>query len=145
MSVQIPLTPSHLTAKQRKALTAVGDALIPRSDDRPSASDAAVPSKWVDEVLSARPDMTSTLQAVLDAYVAESVDPMRFTKALRVDQPDSFFVLCEVVAGGYFLNPEIRDLIGYPGQLAVHEQIEASDLEDLVAPVKARGTAYRTL
>jgi hypothetical protein len=55
-------------------------------------------------------------------------------------------VLAEVVAGAYFLNPEVRKAVGYGGQLQV--PIVAEDPPDyeqdgLLASVVARGPIYR--
>jgi hypothetical protein len=131
-------------AGRRAVLAAVGDLLIPKGDGMPSASEAGVAMRWLDEVLRLRPDFGPQLAAVLErlkgADLAAAVD------RLRAEDPAGFGVLAEVVAGGYFLNPQVRSAIGYPGQESVpieHEQPADYERDGLIASVIARGPVYR--
>jgi hypothetical protein len=110
----------------------------------PSASEAGVAARWLDEVLRLRPDFGPPLTTVLDSM--KGVDPAMAVARLRAEDPAGFGVLAEVVAGGYFLNPEVRSAIGYPGQQSVPiHQEEPPDYEQdgLIASVIARGRVYR--
>jgi len=130
--------------EQRATLARLGDELIPAADGMPSASAAGVAGLWLDEVLRLRPDFRLPLAAVLDRFA--SIDADVAIANLQASDPNGFFVLTEVVAGGYFLNPLVRDAVGYPGQESV--PIVAEDPPDyeqdgLLASVVARGPIYR--
>ena len=130
--------------EQRATLARLGDELIPAADGMPSASAAGVAGPWLDEVLRLRPDFRLPLAAVLDRFA--SIDADVAIANLQAYDPNGFFVLTEVVAGGYFLNPLVRDAVGYPGQESV--PIVAEDPPDyeqdgLLASVVARGPIYR--
>ena len=67
-------------------------------------------------------------------------------QALQTEDPLGFDLLCTVVAGAYFLNPEVRQAIGYPGQQAVPivpEEPPDYEQDGLLASVIARGPIYR--
>jgi hypothetical protein len=130
--------------KRRALLAALADVLIPSGDGMPSASAAGVTGRWLDEVLKLRPDFGSPLSAVLDRV--KGAEPAEAVARLRSEDPAGFGVLAEVVAGGYFLNPEVRKAIGYPGQRAVPivpEQPPDYEQDGLIASVIARGRIYR--
>jgi hypothetical protein len=131
-------------AGRRAVLAAVADVLIPKGDGMPSASEAGVAMRWLDEVLRLRPDFGPPLAAVLDRI--KGVDPAAAFARVRAEDPAGFGVLAEVVAGGYFLNPQVRSAIGYPGQQSVaieHEQPADYEQDGLIASVIARGRVYR--
>ncbi len=138
------MSAAKFDTSRRTALAAVADVLIPKGDGMPSASEAGVATRWLDEVLRLRPDFGPPLAAVLDRM--KGVAPAAAVARLRVDDPASFGVLAEVVAGGYFLNPEVRSAIGYPGQQSVpihHEEPPDYEQDGLIASVIARGRVYR--
>ena len=131
-------------AGRRAVLATVADVLIPEGDGMPSASEAGVAMRWLDEVLRLRPDFGPPLAAVLDRI--KDVDPAAAVARVRAEDPAGFGVLAEVVAGGYFLNPQVRSAIGYPGQQSVPiEHGEPADYErdGLIASVISRGPVYR--
>jgi hypothetical protein len=100
--------------------------------------------RWLDEVLRLRPDFGTQLAAVLDRI--KGADLPAAVERLRAEDPAGFGVLAEVVAGGYFLNPQVRSAIGYPGQESVpieHEQPPDYERDGLIASVIARGPVYR--
>jgi hypothetical protein len=137
-----------ITAKfdpdRRAVLAAVADVLIPKGDGMPSASEAGVAGRWLDEVLSLRPDFGPPLAIVVDGM--KGVDPAAAVARVRAEDPAGFGVLAEVVAGGYFLNPEVRKAIGYPGQQSVPIQVEDPpdyEQDGLIASVISRGRVYR--
>jgi hypothetical protein len=129
---------------RRAVLAELADVLIPSGDGMPSASEAGVAGRWLDQVLALRADFGPPLAAVLDRV--KGVDPAAAVAQLRSDDPTGFGVLCEVVAGGYFLNPVVRTAIGYPGQQAVPivaEQPPDYEQDGLIASVIGRGRIYR--
>jgi hypothetical protein len=99
---------------ERAALAALADVLIPAGDSCPSASSAEVAGQWLDQVLTACPDLTAGLQDVLRKTTGR--DPREAVEHLRTKDTAAFTVLAEVVSGAYFLNPDVRRAIGYSGQ-----------------------------
>lgn len=143
MSRQVTSTTS-LGVAERELLGALADLLIPSADGMPSASEAGVTARWLDEVLRVRPDFGPPLAVVIDQ--ARGAEPAEALARLRSSDPARFGVLAEVVAGAYFLNPDVRKAIGYGGQQSV--PIVAEDPPDyeqdgLLASVVARGAVYR--
>jgi len=137
-------TASFFEDRQRTTLGRLADALIPAGDGMPSASQAGVAGRWLDEVIRLRPDFGPALAGMLERYAA--IDAEMAITDLQTSDPGSFFVLTEVVAGGYFLNPQVRQAIGYPGQQSVPivpEQPPDYERDGLLAPVVVRGPIYR--
>ena len=133
-----------LQAVDRATLAALADVLIPAGADLPSASQAGVAERWLDEVLTALPEVAEPLAALLQGLGGE--EPSAAVARLQIDDPAGFDLLCTVVAGAYFLNPHIRQMIGYPGQQALPIQVEDPpdyEQDGLLASVIARGPIYR--
>jgi hypothetical protein len=133
-----------LKGKDRARLGALGDALIPGGAGLPSASAAGVHSKWIDRVLEIRPDLTDSLVAAL----SEEGEPRVVLERLRSANAATFGMLTFVVSGAYFLNPEVRRLLGYPGRAPARHPAAAGEFEhymegDILEPVRERGPIYR--
>lgn len=128
----------------RTTLARLADVLIPAADGMPSASEAGVAGAFLDEVLRSRPDLTEGLVRICHAAADE--DAGAAIARLQAEGGADFAVLATVVPGGYFMSPQIRARIGYPGQQAVpvdadtgHEDEEA----ELLSSVIERGSIYR--
>jgi hypothetical protein len=129
---------------QRATLAALADVLIPAGEGLPSASRAGVAERWLDEVLGALPAVAEPLAVLLLQWAGN--EPESAVARLQTEDPAGFDLLCTVVAGAYFLNPEVRASIGYPGQQAVPIQVEEPpdyEQDGLLASVIARGPVYR--
>jgi hypothetical protein len=125
----------------RARLGAIADELIPAGSGMPSASEAGVAGQYLDEVLASRPDLASPLEAALES-VAGADDPIA---ALRADA-GAWGVITAVVPAAYFLNPDMRAAIGYPGLEARPIDPDAAPdyLDDgLLDSVVSRGPVYR--
>jgi hypothetical protein len=108
----------------------------------PSASEAGVAGDWLDAVLLARPDLVDPLRAILAA--ADGVTPAEAVERLR--DGGGFGVLAEIVPNAYYMNPAIRQRIGYPLQQPVPIDPDADsdpEAQALIASVRGRGTIYR--
>jgi hypothetical protein len=138
------LSATSLDEKGRALFAAMADLLIPSGGGMPSASEAGVAARWLDEVLRVRPDFGAPLAAVIAD--AGGADPADGLARLRNSDPAGFGVLAEVVAGAYFLNPDVRKAIGYGGQQQVPIVAETPpdyEQDGLLASVVARGPIYR--
>jgi hypothetical protein len=133
-----------IDTQQRATLAGLADVLIPAGDGMPSAATAGAAERWLDEVLRALPEVDGPLAALLDRLA--DVEPGAAVQMLERADPPGFDLLCTVVAGAYFLNPEVRQAIGYPGQQAlpiVPEDPPDYEQDGLLASVIARGPIYR--
>jgi len=63
-----------LTASQRDRFSSIADVLIPSAEGMPSASEADVPTRWIDDALRFRPDLADRLVAALDAALDAAGD-----------------------------------------------------------------------
>ena len=135
---------SEATALDRETLRGLADALIPAADGMPAAGEAGATEEHLDEVLRLRDDLREPLLTLTER--ARGADPAAEIERLQAEEPEAFEALSTAVAGAYFLNPEVRRLIGYPGQ--ERRPIVAEDPPDyeqdgLLASVVERGTIYR--
>jgi hypothetical protein len=142
MNVSVNVSASALDDVYRARLALLADALIPASGGNPvmpSASAAGVASHGVDRVLIARPDLAAPLAEALSL----PGEPADVVALLRSDRPAIFAALGEIVAGAYYLEPDIQDLIGYHGRASAPVELEPDLDETLLAPVIARGPIFR--
>ncbi|MEE4024048.1 hypothetical protein V1Y59_13250 [Gordonia sp. PKS22-38] len=137
---------ADLSQADRETFAIVADALIPSYGDRPSASGADVPGRWIDDALTARPDLLAPLREVLAAFAdAEPAMPAPAVfERLQALAPELVGAVGTLTAGAYFLNPEIRARIGYPGQEA-RTYNPGADLPylDMLERVVERGEIYQ--
>jgi hypothetical protein len=128
----------------RERLAALADALIPAGAGMPSATEAGAAGEWLDAVLAARPDLAVPLGGL--AAATAGMDPAEAIAALPTRDPAAWAAFTTAVPAAYFMNPDVRDRLGYPGQQAVPIDPDASPdyLEDgLLDSVKARAPVYR--
>jgi hypothetical protein len=129
-------------SRERAILGRLADVLIPAADSFPSASQADVAGRWLDQVLMARPDLAAALKGLL-AKVGDA-EPSWAVAELRSSDPTAFGVLTEFAAGAYFMNPDVLRAIGYAGQDArpIDPRPDYLD-DDLLQSVIDRGPIYR--
>jgi hypothetical protein len=96
-----PPAPRLVSAAERAVLATIADELIPAGDGMPSASAVGVHRGLLDRVLDARPDLYDGLVTALAAVQADPHD----ARARRT--------VAHVVAGAYYLAPEVRSLLHY--------------------------------
>ncbi|CAN5706755.1 hypothetical protein BH23CHL7_BH23CHL7_24780 [soil metagenome] len=95
-------------------------------------------------VLRARPDLVEPLQAALRPELGD--DPADRLPALERDEPVNLAALQLVLVGGYYTHKRVKELIGYPGQLAI--EVRSWEYppyleEGLIDAVMARGPVWR--
>ena len=130
-----------LTDDDRQLFSSIADILIPDAEGMPSATQAAVPERYLDEALGYRPDLADGLRAALDA--ARGMEPQDAVEHLNTEHIPAFEALGTLLAGAYFLNPDVRDLIGYPGQVPTPPKDDLESYVDLLENVLNRGQVYR--
>ncbi len=130
----------------RSRLAAVADGLIPEADGMPAASSVDIGGRQLDQVLASRPDLASDLQRALDA-APDVGDAIAWIEKLRTEDASGYEALVTAVVGGYYMHPEVKRLLGYPGQTP--EQVMIDPLPDyadegLLERVYERGPIYRS-
>ncbi|MHB1164148.1 MAG: hypothetical protein ACYC90_13260 [Candidatus Nanopelagicales bacterium] len=130
-----------LTDDQRRIYAGMADVLIPHAEGMPSASEADVPRKWVDDALGFRPDLEEGLHRAL--AVGMRLDPSEAVLALNADDTEAFDALGVLTSGAYFLNPTVKALIGYPGQVPSPATDDVDTYIELLSAVVERGPIYR--
>ena len=129
-------------ADERRLLGGLADLLIPAGEDFPSASEAGVAGSGLDQVLSFRPDFADGLKRLIAAARGRSA--VEFVAELQRNDAVGFALLAEFVPGAYFLNPRVREKLGYAGQTARPIDPHPDYLDDgLLQSVIDRGPIYR--
>lgn len=132
-----------LGAEGRAAFAAAADLLIPAAHGMPSAGEI-VDGARLRFVLEARPDLVDPLRAALRPGLGD--DAASRLAILERDEPANLAALQLAVVGGYYTDRRVRDLIGYPGQMA--KQVYAWKVpeyvdEGLIEATIARGAVWR--
>ena len=138
-----------LTTEERKRLAALADVLIPAGEGFPCASDAGL----IDAVMECRPELLGEIKKLLRKMDScnsslrggeENGQAREIVKELERSDPAAFGILAEVVAGAYFLNPAVRERLGYGGQTPKAIDPARDYLDDgLLQSVLDRGAVYR--
>lgn len=98
---------------ERERFSNLADVLIPGATEALSPSGLGLGGDRLDEVLVARPDLASTLYRIL---AIDFSDAKQRVAEIRVKGNEAFGVLALAIAGAYYLDPKVREAIGYPGQ-----------------------------
>lgn len=125
----------------RDWLRELADDLIPAAGPMPSAAAAGIDSGQLDTVLRVLPDLAGDL---LRAWRATAALPsgVALKQLSELDEAGHQAVLL-AVAGSYYTNRTVRDLLGYTGQQPRTVQIAEDIDEDLLLRVVERGPIYR--
>ena len=132
-----------LDERELATLAAIAEHLIPAAGDMPSAADV-VDEGRLEFVLRARPDLAEPLHAALAGSLGE--DPQIRLDRLGREDPAALGALQLAIVGGYYTDKRVRDLIGYPGQMAIEVrswEYPAYLEEGLIDAVLARGPVWR--
>lgn len=126
----------------RALLRQIADHLIPAAHGMPSAADVVTDERLA-FVLRARPDLADPLEAALRPGLASTVEDRL---ARLADEPANLAALQLTIVGGYYTDKRVRDLIGYPGQMAIEVKswLYPAYLEEgHIDAVVARGPVWR--
>ena len=127
---------------QRAVLAGLADVLIPAGDGMPSASAAGVAGQGLDQVLAAVPSLGASLADVLAR--AKGREAAEVVTSLARTDPAAYGILTEVVTAAYFMNPNVRQAVGYTGQGPTPLDPRVDYMEDgLLESVIKRGPIYR--
>jgi hypothetical protein len=132
-----------LTETDRQRYAQLADVLIPDAEGMPSASQAEVHLRWVDQALTARPDLRDGLRQALE--LSGDLPAEEAVEMINAKHPPVFDALGTLTAGAYFLSPDIRERIGYPGQVPQPIVDDVESYLDLLGNVVERGPIYRSV
>jgi hypothetical protein len=145
MSTMDPAAPAAVVdADRRDRLRRFADVLIPAAHGMPAAGEVGVADGQLDKVLRARPDLVEPLVRAL--AIADPADHEGSLARLAEADRAAHDALVLVVAGGYYIDPGVRSLLGYDGQqpVEVRPEIIPNYVEEgLIEPLLARGPIYR--
>ena len=139
----VPNPLAAFDAGRRATFASVADHLIPEAHGMPSAG-SVVGEARLRFVLGARPDLVEPLHAALRPELGD--DPGARLTALEQAEPERHAALLLAVVGGYYTDRDVRDRLGYPGQVA--KQLYSWKYPDymeegLIDRVLARGPIWR--
>lgn len=130
-----------LTEDERQLYGRLADVLVPEAEGMPSATQSEVHVRWVDDALRARPDLRPLLREALQ--LAGDLPAEEAVEMLNREHSPLFDALGTVTAGAYFLSPDIKQRIGYPGQVPQPIEDDVDTYVDLLQNVAERGPIYR--
>jgi hypothetical protein len=134
----------RLSAAERAMLDRIGDVLIPSADGMPSMSASDPDGRWLNQACDARPDLVDSLSALLKRY--PGLDTLEAVARAEADDSGGVAALLSIAAGRYYMNPAVRRLLGYPGQVGRGPETPVYGWEgamDLLERVVSRGPVYR--
>ena len=105
-----------LSDAHRELLLQVADVLIPPKGTMPSLRNADPTGEWVERACLARVEILEDLADALDGLIGRD-DLTTALRELHADARATFDVVANVASGAYYLIPEVRVLLGYPGQV----------------------------
>jgi hypothetical protein len=134
---------ASLDATELGTLRAIADRLIPAAAGMPSAAEVVDDSR-LRFVLNARPDLLEPLRAALRPDLGD--DMQTRLDRLGRDEPAVLYALQLVIVAGYYTDMRVRELIGYPGQMAIDLRtfgFPAYLEEGLIDAMLERGAIWR--
>jgi hypothetical protein len=134
---------ASLDAAERATLRAIADRLIPAAHGMPSAAEVLGDDR-LRFVLNARPDLIGPLRAALRRELGDDVRTR--LDALGRDEPLTLGALQLVIVAGYYTDRGVRELLEYPGQVALELRSWEYPVyleEGLIDAVLARGPVWR--
>lgn len=138
--------PRALTDDEHATLLRIADTLIPAAGPNPRASDAKQFVPYLHLALAARADVFDAVLKAVGQLAGVADDAMYGElKTMWTEDKITFDPLSSIIAGAYFMTPEVKELIGYPGQHRDPAGLEdaANELETgILDPVQERGYIY---
>jgi hypothetical protein len=131
-----------LDAGARETFARIADQLIPAAGEMPSAGEV-VNEDRLRFVLWSRPDLLEPIRAALRPDLG--TDAQARLDALAAE-PANLGALQLAIVAGYYTDKRVRDLIGYPGQMAIELKswlVPPYLDEGLIDAVLARGAVWR--
>jgi len=126
----------------RETFARIADHLIPAAHGMPSAAEVVTADRLA-FVVRARPDLLDPLRSALRQELGSDVAARL---AALADEPASLAALQLAIVAGYYSDRRVRELIAYPGQMAIEVKswvVPPYLDEGLIDAVLARGPVWR--
>jgi hypothetical protein len=133
-----------LTPETRATFAGIADVLIPEAEGMPSASQVKVHGEILDRILSLRPDLTTAFYRGVG--MAAQMDAAQATNHLNQVDAEALSAVGLIAAAAYYMSPEVRTLIGYPGQEKRSFDADATPeyvANGMLGVVEQRGPIFR--
>ena len=104
-----------ITPADRARLAELADVVFPRTAEMPSASDVGASGALADRVVRFVPSLAADLHTALGTTSAAGEGALT---ELRERNRRLFNRLMLLIASAYYLSPDVRQKVGYPGQEA---------------------------
>jgi hypothetical protein len=127
------MTDTLFDTRQLDRLRAFADALIPAAPGHSSASEAGIPGPLLDRLVMLVPERIPLLKRVVDS--SPELSAQAVIDAMQRDDPALYDAFCQTIAGAYFMSPQVRVQIDYPGREPVAARADIADMEELLMPV----------
>ncbi|WP_374379624.1 hypothetical protein [Dongia sp.] len=135
---------TQLTPAMRDVFGQIADLLIPAYKHLPAATTVGVHRALLDDVLTFRPDIVEAFFRGLATIGADTLSA-DLNNLYRSD-PEAFGAISLAASGGYYMSPEVRTALGYPGQESLTYNPHAVPdylVDHLLERVSLRGPVYR--
>ena len=116
-------------------------SIFPGYRDQPSAKTIALHRAPIDRLLKSRPDLYEPLSRYISEFEKHfNTDAAAYISSLNKDDRRE---LINIVAAAYYLDPQVQNTIGYPGQRPQSVDKGAFDGLDLLLEVMNKPKRYR--
>ncbi len=135
---------ARLSDDERAWFKSLADYLIPAAGKMPAASAVGVHEGLLDRTLEARPDLVEDLKRGIASTAGKPVGPT--LNALMKEDEAAFQAISLAASGGYYMAPDVRERLGYPGQgEAAYDPHETPEYltNGMIERVARRGPLYR--
>jgi len=135
---------AKLTDEGRAAFAGLADLLIPEHKKMPAASTTGVAGPLLDEVLRLRPDLVEDFMRGIEAITGEKSGEA--ANALYKQDEAAFNALSLVASAAYYMTPQAREALGYPGQESLTYDAHAVPdymTDGMIERVTRRGAIYK--
>lgn len=97
-------------------LSNIADVMLPATKHMPSVTESGALGIALSNVLNARPDLKKGLISAIDFLPKNSFELADLEKLLEGDS-EAYTALTTIVAASYYQVKDIKNRIGYPGQV----------------------------
>lgn len=105
---------SLVSDAHRATFAGIADVLIPAAEGMPSATQVEVQGAILDRAIELRPDLREAFFRGLNKAAGQ--DPEAAAQLLNREDAEALGAIGLLASACYYMRPEVRKLIGYPGQ-----------------------------
>ncbi|MFT5116269.1 MAG: hypothetical protein ACI8P9_005635 [Parasphingorhabdus sp.] len=130
-----------LDSAQRQLFAELANVILPGGSGQPAARDIDIANQPLDSTLRSRPDLEPVLIARLQNYYkAKSVGAEEYILSLEEAELRQLML---IVCATYYMNPIVKQSIGYNGQQAIPLGRGGFGAEELVMEMMEKPKIFR--